>query len=211
MNLLLSETGVLKIADFGLARGMSLPDRTYTEEVATLYYRAPEVILMQRYSTEMDIWSVGCVFYEMVTKKCLFQGDSPVDQIHRILRALGTPTIEDWPDIIRSKNPDISSANLPKYPKQRLSAVFPDLPLEPAGYDLLEVVGGLTLAHAGDEPQEPNLRCDGADTCRTVSQQPYFYEVANAGGIQRATDLRGSNPTQAPVLATQSASEKLPQ
>lgn len=168
MNLLLSEAGVLKIADFGLARGMSLPDRTYTEEVATLYYRAPEVILMQRYSTEMDIWSIGCVFYEMVTGKCLFQGDSPVDQIHRILRALGTPTIEEWPDIIRSRNPDISSANLPKYPKQKLHLVFPDLPLEPAGYDLLEVARMFTSAHARNEPKEQNLCCHRPHTCKQV-------------------------------------------
>lgn len=139
LNILLSEDGILKIADFGLARGLSLPERTYTEDVATLYYRAPEVILRQRYSTEMDIWSIGCVFYEMVTTKCLFQGDSAVDQIHRILRVFGTPTPEEWPSIMNSRNPEIASSNLPNYPKQQLRTVFPDLPLEPAGYQLLEV------------------------------------------------------------------------
>jgi serine/threonine protein kinase len=55
-----------KIADFGLARSYSLPIRTYTHEVVTLWYRAPEILLGKKiYGTPVDIWSLGCIFFEM--------------------------------------------------------------------------------------------------------------------------------------------------
>lgn len=86
-NLLVSRTGALKIADFGLARAFGIPFRAYTHEVVTLWYRAPEVLLgAHKYSTGVDVWSVACIFYEMLTKKPLFHGDSEIDQIFRIFR-----------------------------------------------------------------------------------------------------------------------------
>jgi serine/threonine protein kinase len=82
----------LKIGDFGLARTYSLPVRPYSQEVVTLWYRAPEILLgSYEYSTPIDIWAIGCIFAEMVTKKVLFQGDSDIDQLYRIFRILGTP------------------------------------------------------------------------------------------------------------------------
>lgn len=86
-NLLIDGSGVLKIADFGLARAFGIPVRAYTHEVVTLWYRAPEVLLgSPRYSCPVDIWSVGCIMSELVTKKPLFQGDSEIDQLFRIFR-----------------------------------------------------------------------------------------------------------------------------
>jgi len=65
-NLLIDNKGVIKLADFGLARAFGLPVKTYTHEVVTLWYRAPEILLGQKqYSTPVDIWSVGCIFAEM--------------------------------------------------------------------------------------------------------------------------------------------------
>ena len=69
----------IKIADFGLARTMGLPLKTYTHEVVTLWYRAPEVLLGAKiYSTAIDIWSIGAIFYEIAHKKPLIAGDSEI-------------------------------------------------------------------------------------------------------------------------------------
>ncbi|XP_074900673.1 cyclin-dependent kinase 3 isoform X2 [Buteo buteo] len=65
-NLLINEAGAIKLADFGLARAFGVPLRTYTHEVVTLWYRAPEILLgCKYYSTAVDIWSIGCIFAEM--------------------------------------------------------------------------------------------------------------------------------------------------
>jgi cyclin-dependent kinase len=86
-NLLINREGNLKLADFGLARAFGVPLRTYTHEVVTLWYRAPEILLGGRqYSTGVDMWSVGCIFAEMCTRKPLFPGDSEIDEIFKIFR-----------------------------------------------------------------------------------------------------------------------------
>lgn len=70
---------IVKIADFGLARSFGLPLKSYTHEVVTLWYRAPEVLLGSKvYSTAVDIWSVGCIFYELAHRKPLFFGESEI-------------------------------------------------------------------------------------------------------------------------------------
>jgi len=76
-NILLGTSDELKIADFGLARAFGIPIRPYTKEVVTLWYRAPELLLgTPEYSTPVDMWSVGCIFAEIVSKRALFDGDS---------------------------------------------------------------------------------------------------------------------------------------
>jgi serine/threonine protein kinase len=66
-NLLVNRNGLLKLADFGLARAFGIPLRSYTHEVVTLWYKAPEVLLGTKfYTTAVDIWSIGCIFAEMV-------------------------------------------------------------------------------------------------------------------------------------------------
>lgn len=67
-NLLIDAHGSIKLADFGLARAFGVPVRSYTHEVVTLWYRAPEILLGCRYySTPVDVWSIGCIFAEMVS------------------------------------------------------------------------------------------------------------------------------------------------
>jgi cyclin-dependent kinase len=88
----------LKLGDFGLARAFGIPVRSYTNEVVTLWYRAPDVLMGSRkYSTSVDIWSVGCIFSEMVTGRPLFPGQSDADQLSKIFEILGTPDLETWP------------------------------------------------------------------------------------------------------------------
>jgi cyclin-dependent kinase len=80
---------VLKLADFGLARGFGVPVKNYTDEVVTLWYRPPDVLMGSKtYSTSVDIWSIGCIFAEMVTKKPLFPGTSNEDQLQKIFKYL---------------------------------------------------------------------------------------------------------------------------
>lgn len=99
-NLLIDRKGNIKLADFGLARAFGLPVRTYTHEVVTLWYRAPEILLgVREYSTPVDIWSVGCIFAEMAEHKPLFAGDSEIDQLFKIFRLLGTPCEETMPGV----------------------------------------------------------------------------------------------------------------
>ena len=98
--ILINKDGIIKVADFGLGRSFGIPVRNYTHEIVTLWYRTPEVLIgSQRYSCPVDIWSIGCIFAEMATRKPLFQGDSDIDQLFRIFRILRTPTEEIWPGV----------------------------------------------------------------------------------------------------------------
>lgn len=132
-NLLINRQGALKLADFGLARAFGVPVRVYTHEVVTLWYRAPEILLGQkRYSTPVDIWSAGCIFAELVTKRPLFPGDCEIDEIFRIFRTLGTPNEDVWPGV--TSLPDFSTS-FAQWEQQPLSQVVPEL--DPLGLDLL--------------------------------------------------------------------------
>jgi cyclin-dependent kinase 1 len=134
-NLLIDKKGAIKLADFGLARAFGIPVRMYTHEVVTLWYRAPEILLgAQRYSTPMDVWSIGCIMAEMITKRPIFHGDSEIDQLFRIFRSLGTPTEKEWPGV--STLPDYKST-FPKWTGQSLSKLVPGL--DSKGVDLLQV------------------------------------------------------------------------
>uniref|UniRef100_A0A8L0DJT6 Cyclin dependent kinase 17 n=1 Tax=Oncorhynchus mykiss TaxID=8022 RepID=A0A8L0DJT6_ONCMY len=89
-NLLINERGELKLADFGLARAKSVPTKTYSNEVVTLWYRPPDVLLgSSEYSTQIDMWGVGCIFYEMAAGRPLFPGSTVEDELHLIFRLLG--------------------------------------------------------------------------------------------------------------------------
>ena len=71
---------ILKIADFGLARAGGIPVKSYTHEVVTLWYRPPDVLLASNsYGTEIDMWSIGCIFAELVLNSPLFPGKDELD------------------------------------------------------------------------------------------------------------------------------------
>ncbi|XP_030800042.1 cyclin-dependent kinase 14 isoform X4 [Camarhynchus parvulus] len=100
-NLLISDTGELKLADFGLARAKSVPSHTYSNEVVTLWYRPPDVLLgSTEYSTCLDMWGVGCIFVEMIQGVAAFPGMKDIqDQLERIFLVLGTPNEDTWPGV----------------------------------------------------------------------------------------------------------------
>ncbi|XP_063219443.1 cyclin-dependent kinase 17-like isoform X2 [Bacillus rossius redtenbacheri] len=96
-NLLINDRGELKLADFGLARAKSVPTKTYSNEVVTLWYRPPDVLLgSTEYSTPIDMWGVGCIFYEMACGRPLFPGSTVEEELRLIFRALGTPSEDLW-------------------------------------------------------------------------------------------------------------------
>ncbi|XP_063933179.1 cyclin-dependent kinase 5 homolog [Zophobas morio] len=131
-NLLINKYGELKLADFGLARAFGIPVRHYSNEVVTLWYRAPDVLLgSRRYSTPIDIWSAGCIFAEMAQGgEPLFRGATSYDQLLRIFKLLGTPSNSTWFGVseLPEWNPEF-----PFYLPQPLSIPT----LDAAGIDLL--------------------------------------------------------------------------
>ncbi|KAL8901090.1 MAG: hypothetical protein Q9207_005377 [Kuettlingeria erythrocarpa] len=107
-NILLTAKGVLKLADFGMARAYSV--RPLTPGVVTIWYRAPELLLgTKRYTPAVDLWSAGCVLAELIASEPCLTGDTPMDQLSLIVKLLGSPTPDDLsalsamgcPDLIR--------------------------------------------------------------------------------------------------------------
>ncbi|KAL2271894.1 hypothetical protein VTJ83DRAFT_1265 [Remersonia thermophila] len=121
-NLLLNNRGRLKIADFGMARYVSdPPPANLTPLVVTLWYRAPELLLGEtRYGAAVDMWSVGCVFGELLTREPLLQGRNEVDQLARVFELCGTPSDDAWPGFRRL--PHARGLKLPRGPPRRRSA-----------------------------------------------------------------------------------------
>jgi len=158
-NLLINREGALKLADFGLARAFGIPVRSYTHEVVTLWYRAPDVLMGSRkYSTPVDIWSVGCIFAEMVNGRPLFPGNTDTDQLQKIFKVLGTPNEIMWPTVTELPDwkPDYT-----QYTGQDWSTVVPNL--ERQGEELLEKM----LQY------DPNQRVSG----KNAMDSEYFRDI----------------------------------
>ncbi|EGG24039.1 protein serine/threonine kinase [Cavenderia fasciculata] len=133
-NLLINRKGELKLADFGLARAFGIPVRTYSHEVVTLWYRAPDVLMGSRkYSTPIDIWSAGCIFAEMASGRPLFPGSGTSDQLFRIFKILGTPNEELWPSIVEL--PEYKT-DFPIHPPHPLGSIIHQL--DEKGLNLLQ-------------------------------------------------------------------------
>ncbi|XP_056636550.1 serine/threonine-protein kinase PITSLRE [Diorhabda sublineata] len=122
-NLLLSHKGILKVGDFGLAREYGSPLKPYTPIVVTMWYRAPELLLCTKeYSTPIDLWSVGCIFAELLLMNAVFPGKSEVDQLNRIFKDLGTPNEKIWPGF--NQLPAVKKMKFNEYPVSNLRAKF---------------------------------------------------------------------------------------
>ncbi|KAK3812507.1 MAG: kinase-like domain-containing protein [Linnemannia elongata] len=132
-NLLINRKGELKLGDFGLARAFGIPVNTFSNEVVTLWYRAPDVLLGSKtYSTSIDIWSAGCIMAEMYLGKPLFAGSNNQDELLKIFKVMGTPTEETWPGVTKLSE---YRKDFPYYPPKPLSTVVPMI--DTFGMDLL--------------------------------------------------------------------------
>ncbi|CAG0885262.1 unnamed protein product [Darwinula stevensoni] len=166
-NLLVSTQGLLKIADFGLAKFFGSPNRIYTHQVVTRWYRSPELLFGATiYGTGVDIWAIGCILAELLLRIPFLPGDSDLDQLTKIFRTLGSPTPENWPNV----------KLLPDYvkfhPEQRIP--FREI-FTAASEDLLQLLESLL-------PLDPSKRC----TASQALQMPYF---SNRPGPTPGPDL----------------------
>jgi len=164
-NMLISpRRGLLKLADFGLARGFGIPVSAFSSEVVTLWYRAPDVLLgATNYTTSIDIWSIGCIMVELYTGKPVFPGRDNQDQLRWIFKTIGSPTSDVWPNLLTSGQQAIPdwAAKLPVYPIQNMAQQFSFI--EPAGIDLLVRLLDYRPAHR--------------ITAELALSHPYFYEL----------------------------------
>ncbi|XP_025776640.1 cyclin-dependent kinase 10-like [Puma concolor] len=97
-NLLMTDKGCVKTADFGLARAYGIPVKPMTPKVVTLWYRAPELLLgTTTQTTSIDMWAVGCILAELLAHKPLLPGTSEIHQVDLIVQLLGTPSENIWP------------------------------------------------------------------------------------------------------------------
>uniref|UniRef100_UPI003AABA78C cyclin-dependent kinase 17-like n=1 Tax=Centroberyx gerrardi TaxID=166262 RepID=UPI003AABA78C len=189
-NLLINEKGELKLADFGLARAKSVPTKTYSNEVVTLWYRPPDVLLgSTEYSTPIDMWGVGCIFYEMITGRPLFPGSTVEDELHLIFRILGTPTEETWPGITTSE--EFKTYNFPRYNAEPLVNHAPRIDND--GHDLLSLLlqfEAKKRVSAEEALRHPYFRSLG-DQVQTLADTASIFSVKDIQ-LQRDPGKRSS-------------------
>ncbi|EJF66602.1 Pkinase-domain-containing protein [Dichomitus squalens LYAD-421 SS1] len=177
-NLLMNNRGTIKVADFGLARRYGDPVGVggLTQLVVTLWYRAPEILLgATTYSTAIDMWSVGCIFAELLLNEPLFQAKGEIEMISMIFKLLGPPTSQTWPDFLNL--PLAKTITLPAPQPSQLRQKFPYV--TSAGLDLLSRL----LAY------DPETRISAEEALK----HPYFTESP----LPKHPDLFGSFPSAA--------------
>jgi CTD kinase subunit alpha len=159
-NILVSNTGQLKLADFGLARFYAKRSQLdYTNRVITIWYRSPELLLGEtQYGPAVDIWSAACVLVEIFTRHAIFPGDGgEINQLDKIYNILGTPTKEDWPGIV-----DMQWFNLLR-PTERKPSTFDEKYRHKLSPNAFELLSAMFL-------YDPSARPAAAD----VLEHPFF-------------------------------------
>lgn len=114
----------LKILDFGLARNSGDNSMLMTPYVVTRYYRAPEVILGVGYGPNVDVWSIGCIFAELIKGRVLFPGTDHIDQWTKIVEIVGTPGPEFTSRLQSTVRTYVE--NRPRHDPKPWKTLFPD-------------------------------------------------------------------------------------
>jgi len=213
-NLLLNSNCDLKVCDLGLARGLTddVKSAELTEYVVTRWYRAPEIMLAcQEYTKSIDIWSVGCIFAELLARRPLFPGDDYIDQLRKICQKLGKPKSADL-DFVTSEKARRFILSLPETNAVNIGSMFPDV--DPNAVDLLQKMLQFhparrisveeALAHPfmetlhveSDEPSaacEPVFEFEGEDLGRDRLQQLLYAEMCHFTPSLRAEAKGGGD------------------
>ncbi|VDK78075.1 unnamed protein product [Litomosoides sigmodontis] len=161
-NLLLTDDGCLKVADFGLARTFGEPAKQMTPRVVTLWYRSPELLFgAKEQSTGVDMWATGCILGELLIHRPLLPGKTELDQINKIIDLLGTPTEKIWKGI--EELPALRNYQLRSQPYNKLKCV-----MERASDSCLQLLNGLFTF-------DPSLRICAKDALRSryFNEPPY--------------------------------------
>jgi len=99
-NILVNKEGDIVLADFGQSRFFGSPKRKLSQGVCTIFYRAPELLFgATYYSSQVDMWAIGCVFYELMKRKPLFSGHSEIEMLTKIFGICGEANEETWPGV----------------------------------------------------------------------------------------------------------------
>ncbi|MCO5580864.1 hypothetical protein L7F22_034736 [Adiantum nelumboides] len=144
-NLLLNANCDLKICDFGLARVVNggngraptASEQLMTEYVVTRWYRAPELLLScEEYTSAIDVWSVGCIFAELLGRKPIFPGKDYLHQLKLILNTIGSPDPDTGLHFIHSLKARAFIRSQPRTPQICLAQLYPDA--NPLALNLIE-------------------------------------------------------------------------
>ncbi|CAI7915288.1 unnamed protein product [Closterium sp. NIES-53] len=185
-NLLINNKGVLKLADFGLARSFnSEASGQLTNRVITLWYRPPELLMgAVRYGPAVDMWSVGCIFAELLIGKPILPGKSEIEQLGLIFQLCGTPDESNWPGC--SKLPYMQQHKSDRVLKRRVRDIFRNV--DKHALDLLDKM--LTL--------DPNKRLSAKDA---LDAEYFWVDPLPCDPGRAAAGSSGSRPLPYPPAA----------
>jgi serine/threonine protein kinase len=154
-NILVSQFGDVKLADFGLAKVFGSPDKRYSPQCVTLWYKPPELLFgATLYGPSVDMWSMGCIFAELLLRRPLLPGSNDLDQLGKIFATFGTPTEQEWPQMKSLPN-YIEYEDCPKVPLKSLFVAASD--------DALDLLSKMLV-------YDPNKRI----TATEALEHPYF-------------------------------------